>query len=112
MPINRTTSRPHRTRIDFLEVDEAALLALPEILDRFAPGGVIHGVEWSGRNPRRVDRRPGSFKVNVKTGRWADFATGDAGGDVISLVAYLADLSQREAAYRLSDMLGLSHVDG
>ena len=58
-------------------------------------------------NPRRADKRTGSFKVNLATGRWSDFATGDAGGDLISLAAYLFSISHREAARRLAGMLGL-----
>ena len=38
--------------------------------------------------PRRADHRKGSFKINLTTGRWSDFATGDAGGDLVSLAAY------------------------
>ena len=38
---------------------------------------------------------------------WADFATGDKGGDVISLAAFLFGLSQAEAARRIAGMLGL-----
>ena len=56
----------------------------------------------------RSDRRPGSFSVNTRTGRWADFATGDRGGDVVSLAAYLHGLRQAEAARKLADMLGLA----
>jgi hypothetical protein len=48
-----------------------------------------------------------SFKVNRFNGRWCDFATGDKGGDVVSLVAYLEGVSQGEAARRLARMLGL-----
>ena len=55
----------------------------------------------------RSDRRPGSFSVNTRTGRWADFATGDRCGDVVSLAAYLHGLRQAEAARKLADMLGL-----
>jgi len=36
--------------------------------------------------------------VNLLTGRWADFATGDKGGDPISLLAYLRSISQGDAA--------------
>ena len=72
------------------------------------PGGKVQGREWTGRNPRRGDRNPGSFKVNLVTGRWADFASGDKGGDVTSLAAFLHDLSQSEAARRLAEMLGLA----
>lgn len=93
--------------IPFDAINRAALGALPAILNRFAPGGTIRSGEWEGRNPRRADRRPGSFKVNIHTGRWSDFATGDSGGDPVSLVAYLAGLSQVEAGRRLAEMLGV-----
>ena len=97
------------TQIDFDAVNRAALAALPALARRWLPDGRRLGREWVTRNPRRDDRRPGSFKVNLATGRWADFATGDAGGDVISLAAYLSGLSQREAAQRLAQMLGVRH---
>jgi hypothetical protein len=42
-----------------------------------------------------------SFRINMRTGRWADFATQDKGGDVISLYAFLNSLRQSDAAYRL-----------
>ena len=61
------------------------------------------------RNPTRADRSPGSFKINMTTGKWADFATGDKGGDVISLAAYIAGIGQADAARNLSEMLGMSH---
>ncbi len=59
------------------------------------------------RNPMRNDRRPGSFKVNVTTGKWGDFATGDRGADIVSLAAYLFTLSQAEAAIRVAEMIGV-----
>jgi len=59
------------------------------------------------RNPRRADRHPGSFKINLHTGKWADFASGDRGGDPVSLAAFLFGLSQIEAGRRLADMLKL-----
>jgi len=57
--------------------------------------GHREGCEWVARNPRRADRRKGSFKVNISTGRWGDFSTGDYGGDLVALAAYLFSLSQR-----------------
>jgi hypothetical protein len=97
--------------VDFAAVDRAALARLPEILAHWLPGGRIEGREYVVRNPKRRDRRPGSFKVNLDTGRWADFATGDKGGDPISLAAYLAGCSQVDAAHRLAAMLGVA-ADG
>ena len=75
--------------IDFPKINRAALAAFPAVLARLLPGGKIVGPELVALNPRRSDPSLGSFKVNRYNGRWADFATGDKGGDPISLVAYL-----------------------
>lgn len=94
-----------RKRIDFERINCAAMKRLPDILARWLPGGRVKGVEYLALNPRRADRRPGSFKINLRSGRWADFATGDRGGDVISLVAYLSNTRQTDAARSLADLL-------
>jgi hypothetical protein len=94
-------------RVDFACVNAAARAALPALCARWLPDGRRNGREWVARNPTRADRRPGSFKVNLATGRWADFATGEGGGDPISLAAYLHNLTQAEAARRLAAMLGI-----
>jgi hypothetical protein len=94
-------------RAFFDDVNRAALASFSILVARWLPDGRREGNEWTARNPRRADRRPGSFKVNLRTGRWADFATGDKGGDPISLAAYLGGLSQTEAARRLADCLGI-----
>ena len=97
----------HKQRIDFPGINRAALANCVLILRQWLPDGRIRGREYVARNPRRDDRRLGSFSINIATGRWADFATGDAGGDLISLAAYLFDLNQAEAAERLARMLGV-----
>ncbi len=94
-------------RIDFAGINRAALANVDVNLRRWLPGGRVNGAEYVARNPRRNDRRPGSFKINMETGKWADFATGDRGGDLVSLAAYLSGLSQVEAARELADMLGV-----
>lgn len=43
----------------------------------------------------------------MTSGKWADFATDDKGGDVISLAAYLAGTGQTEAALSLAKMVGV-----
>jgi hypothetical protein len=93
--------------IDFAEINRAALAAFPAVLNRLLPRGKAVGREIVALNPRRADRNLGSFKVNRFNGRWCDFATGDRGGDPISLVAYLADVSQGDAARLLAQMLGM-----
>lgn len=94
-------------RLDFARVNRVALGRFDDILRRWLPGGSCEGAEYVVRNPKRLDHNPGSFKINVRTGRWSDFATGDRGGDPISLAAYLFGLSQLEAAKRLAAMLGV-----
>ncbi len=96
-----------RRRIDFARVAAAALARSDALVRQWAPNGSRDGREWVALNPRRADRRPGSFRVNLATGRWADFATGDAGGDLVSLAAYLFSLRQDQAALRLAEMLGV-----
>jgi hypothetical protein len=107
---HRTTTNPNGRAIDFRRINAAALAHLGPVLCRLLPGGNVIGGEYIARNPCRRDNRPGSFKVRFhgpRTGAWADFATGDKGGDVVSLAAYVDGVSQAEAARRLARMLGL-----
>lgn len=96
-----------RRKIAFRRIAEEAAQRSELILAQWLPDGRRDAGEWIARNPRRADRRLGSFKVNLKTGRWGDFAMGDGGGDLISLAAYLFDLNQAEAARRVAEMLGV-----
>ena len=96
-------------RLDFEAINRAALASLPALLLRWLPNGRLVGHEFEARNPRRADRRPGSFRVNVTTGKWADFACDAKGGDVVSLAAYLSGTGQAEAARALGAILGLRH---
>jgi hypothetical protein len=94
-------------RIAFRRIAEAAAQHADAIVQRWLPDGRREGKEWVALNPTRGDSRKGSFKVNVKSGRWSDFATGDRGGDMVSLGAYLFRLDQAEAAKRVADMVGV-----
>jgi len=102
-------------KIDFDRINQAALAALPALCARWLTDGRRRGREWIARNPRRLDRNPGSFRVNLVTGRWADFALtelGASGGDPVSLAAYLGGVSQVEAAHRIARMLGSRNETG
>lgn len=79
-----------------------ALIFLPQLL----PSGKQMGREWVALNPRRPDRSLGSFRINIETGRWADFAIGAKGGDFISLAAYVLDIRQIDAAKRVAAIIG------
>lgn len=94
--------------IDFAAINAAALASLPAVLQRLLPGGHVFGREYVVRNPTRADRRAGSFRINLRSGAWSDFATGDAGGDPVALAAYLSGLSQAEAAKALAQLLGMN----
>lgn len=94
-------------RVDFDRINRTALAQSDAVVRGLLPEGRREGHEWVARNPLRPDRRLGSFKVNLATGKWADFATGDAGGDLVSLAAFVAGLPQREAAIRLAESLGM-----
>ena len=96
-------------QLDFKALNETALAVLPALLVRWLPDGFMRGQEYIARNPRRVDQQAGSFSINMRTGKWADFASGDSGGDVISLAAYLSGVGQYEAACELAGMLGVRH---
>ena len=98
-----------RGRLDFEAINRAGLASLPSLLQRWLPDGQLLGHEYTARNPTRADRRLGSFRINIRSGKWADFATGDKGGDVVSLAAYLSGTGQAEAAHALADMLGVRH---
>lgn len=97
---------PYKQGKSFAEINALALGSLTALLHRWLPDGVIQGHEYVALNPTRLDRKRGSFRINIHTGRWSDFATGDKGGDVISLAAYLFGLSQIEAKNQISNMLG------
>lgn len=93
----RMSRRKIRPMDDYRRVSQRALGQIPSLVSKWLPDGRQSGAEWIARNPTRDDRRPGSFKVNMTTGRWGDFATGDGGGDLISLFAYLNRISQSDA---------------
>src|SRR5690349_11451189 len=102
---SRYGREPKVTRIDFGTVRTVAQRNVLTICHRVIPGGKVVGGEYVTLNPKRADKRLGSFKVNLTSGRWADFASGERGGDLISLVAWRYDVRQAEAARRLASFL-------
>jgi putative DNA primase/helicase len=88
-------------------VAASALSSVDQVLNHWLPGGKRVGHEYKPLNPKRDDRNPGSFSINLNDGSWADFATDDKGGDLVSLVAFLDEIHQGEAAKRLAKFLGV-----
>jgi len=101
-------SRSHKNTCIFAEVNATALPQLEALCAVWLPGGRRYGAEYLALNPTREDRYIGSFSINVITGRWADFATQDRGGDPVSLYAYLSGLTQIEAAHKLAKEMGVA----
>ena len=97
-----------QSRVDFETINRAALARLQDLCARWLPDGRRRGHEYVARNPRRADRRAGSFSMTLNSGRWADFAIGARGGDPVSLAAYLSGLGQADAARRLCRSPGLA----
>jgi putative DNA primase/helicase len=92
------------------QVATAALNSIDSVLSHWCAGGKREGHEYVALNPNRADSSSGSFKVNLTTGAWADFAIDKKGGDLVALVAYLENLSQLEGAKRLGMFLGIPYL--
>lgn len=88
-------------------IADAALLAADNLLADWLPDGTRKGKEYWPTNPVRGDRQPGSFSINLHSGTWHDFASGDKGGDLVSLLAYLRGCRQADAAQMIAQQLGM-----
>lgn len=72
-------------------------------LTSWLPGGRMVGPEYVCGD---LFGGPGdSCKVNLNTGKWADFAAGEQGGDLVSLYARINNIKNGEAAKRLADQI-------
>lgn len=101
-----------RVEIPYAEIARHALMCAESLLGRWLSDGARMGHEYKARNPLRADNKVGSFSINIITGAWGDFATNDAGKDLISLYAYLEGLEQWEAAIEVADQIAFSLPDG
>ncbi len=96
--------------IDFKAIARVALAQAESLLGDWLSGGKKDGHEYKSTNPTRSDKGVGSFSVNLNKGVWSDFATGDSGADLISLYAYLFNVSQGKAAREVAKAVGI-HLD-
>ena len=93
--------------IDFATISSAALSSVDNLLAEWLPSGRYDGHEFVALNPTRADKKLGSFRINTRSGQWADFATGDKGGDLIDLYAYLNSCNTAQAARSIAERLSL-----
>ncbi len=90
--------------VSYAQLNDKILFSFESYLQKWLPDGKRSGSEYIAKNPARADHKTGSFLINVHSGKWADFATDDRGGDPISLYAYLSGLKYREAAIELEGL--------
>lgn len=107
LQINKTNIH---TKLNYVFIKEQALSHSHTLLKTWLPNGVVKAHEYIALNPTRHDRNLGSFRINMRSGIWADFATQDRGGDLISLLAYLDHSSNSQAARKISAFLGLEET--
>lgn len=62
-----------------------------ELLPTILPGGRLVGGEYTCGS--LSGGQGDSFKFNIETGKWCDFATGEKGGDIISLYAAVENIT-------------------
>lgn len=95
--------------LPFAAIAAAALNQAESLAAEWLPGGRREGPEWKALNPTRADGHIGSFSVNLVSGAWGDFATDAAGGDLVSLYAYLfLGGDQGRAAAELAERFGIA----
>lgn len=71
-------------RFDFEEIASDLLSRAEGFVAELLPNGQREGHEWVVGD---LSGNPGdSCKINLRNGKWGDFATGDIGGDLLSLV--------------------------
>ena len=86
--------------MDFRTLAQRLLISSETLVPQWLPGGRRRGHEWVCGDLAGGEGT--SLSVNLLSGRWADFATSDRGGDLISLYAAIHELTMAEA-YRELD---------
>jgi hypothetical protein len=107
-PAPRARRAPSGSEDNIFEaVNAAARGQIRSLAERWLGTTRMSGSNLLALNPTRADKTIGSFSINVRSGAWADFATGDAGGDIISFYAYLHGVRQIEAAREIAKIVGV-----
>lgn len=97
---------------DFSIVGRAALNSIETLLQEWFPNGVREGHEFC------IGSREGeagqSLRIRVtgdKAGVWSDFSDGEAGGDLISLYAFIHGVRPGQACKAIAERLGITLAD-
>lgn len=92
--------------IDFDKVKQA-IINNPNIVAEFLPSGVKNGAEYRCANI--FGDKGDSFSINLNTGLWADFATGESGSSLIDLVCKQRSIPYKDAAELIARKLGIAY---
>jgi KaiC/GvpD/RAD55 family RecA-like ATPase len=91
--------------IPFAQIRSASLAQAEPLLREWFPHGRVTGREFKVGNLRGD---PGeSLSVNLATGLWSDFATGERGRDLIDLRAAMTSSDRGSVARELGEQLGV-----
>lgn len=95
---------------DFGRVAAAAIQSIDQLLADWLPNGVQEGAEFCiGSRHGEAGKSMRIRLTGDKAGCWSDFsADGDAGGDLISLYAYIFNVSQGKACAVIAERLGIT----
>jgi putative DNA primase/helicase len=88
-------------KLDFNALAQRLLVSSETLVPQWLPGGRRRGHEWVCGDLSGGEGA--SLSVNLLSGRWADFATSDRGGDLVDLYAAIHELTLGEAYRELDD---------
>lgn len=91
--------------MDFRGLADRLLADADRLLAQWLPNGKRQGTEYKAGSV--AGEAGGSLSINLRTGRWADFATGERGGDLIDLYAAIHGLELGEAYRELDGSPGV-----
>ena len=96
--------------IDFEALARALLDRADNLVPAWLPDGVQRGHEYQCGD--LTGGAGSSTSVNLTTGKWADFSTGEQGGDLLALYAAIHGLTMGKAAVQVAREQGLESVAG
>lgn len=96
-------------RLDFEGLNNVLRGTAHSFLIDLFPGGDLKGREYMVGDLQGGDGD--SLRININTGKWSDFATGESGGDLISLYAAAKGLNQGQAFKELSNKYSFSQPE-
>ena len=107
---NAAPGRAPLPPIRFEALARALLDMADTLLPQWLPGGVKRRAEWVCGS---LGGDPGtSCSINMVSGQWGEFSTGEQGGDLISLYAAIHGLTMGKAAVQVARDHGLEDIAG